>query len=372
MMKTIFILLIILALFALSAYLVRDHIIAFLFRPAPTTVPVGVTEEKVSQDTSEPISVLATHLDIPWEIAFIGEGIMLVTEREGTLKMIGEQESVFEIPNVAPVGEGGLLGMALHPDFSENGFLYLYMTYRQEGSVWNKVVRYVFDRKELSDPVSIVEFIPGGSVHNGGRIRFGPDRFLYIGTGDAGHAEQAQDIDSLAGKILRVRDDGSVPQDNPFGNEVWSLGHRNVQGIAWDGDAGLWATEHGPSGRDEINIIERGGNYGWPVIRGNEQQEGMEWSALHSGSETWAPSGMDILNESIFFGGLRSQSLFEIPLREREFVLHAHFPREFGRIRVVKAGPDGFLYIGTNNTDGRGSPRSEDDVIMRIHPDLFE
>lgn len=211
-------------------------------------------------------------------------------------------------------------------------------------------------------------------MHDGGRIAFGPDGFLYITTGDASQSRLAQDIRSLAGKILRIRDDGSVPSDNPFGNAVWSYGHRNPQGLAWDDRGRLWATEHGRSipfsGYDELNLIEKGGNYGWPDIQGDRAKPDMERPIIHSGpSTTWAPAGAAFLNGSIFFGGLKGTALYQAKITgERNIALTKHFEKAYGRIRAVVKGPDDMLYISTSNTDGRGEARPGDDNIIRINP----
>jgi glucose/arabinose dehydrogenase len=303
---------------------------------------------------------------------FLPEGDLLVTERPGTLRRIGKDGRVYTIEGVAHTGEGGLLGMALHPRFQENHWLYLYLTTRSNGALTNRVERYRFEGDVLSQREVIIDDIPGASYHDGGRIAFGPDGYLYITTGDAGSPNSAQDITSLAGKILRLEDDGLVPGDNPFGNAVYSYGHRNAQGLAWDGRGRLWATEHGRSGIrsgfDELNLIEKGKNYGWPVIQGDEEKEGMERPIVHSGpNETWAPAGIAFREGALFFGGLRGESLYEARVDDiGEVVLTSHFRGEFGRIRVVVLGPDAALYIATSNTDGRGSPRENDDRLLRV------
>ena len=222
---------------------------------------------------------------------------------------------------------------------------------------------------------------------SGGKIAFGPDDYIYITTGDAGNAELAQNTDSLAGKILRLKDDGSIPGDNPFGNAVYSYGHRNSQGLAWDDKGQLWSTEHGRSGvlsgLDELNFIEKGKNYGWPVIQGDERREGMYSPVIQSGpDETWAPAGAVYLpakrqaglDGSIFFTGLRGESIYQAKISQDGSVgaIIAHFHGTFGRLRAIQIGPDGFLYISTSNTDGRGEPRPGDDKIIRINPSIFQ
>jgi glucose/arabinose dehydrogenase len=314
-------------------------------------------------------------LKIPWEIVFLSDRTALVTERPGILKITGQPIREIAIEGVEHRGEGGLLGLALHPRFNENKWIYLYFTSRDERGLKNQVARYVFEKNRLSDKKTIIDRIPGAAFHNGGRIKFGPDGLLYAGTGDAGNGQSAQDTKSLAGKILRVRDDGSLPSDNPFGNPVFSYGHRNVQGLAWDDRGRLWATEHGRSGifsgYDELNWIEKGKNYGWPVIQGDETREGMVAPVIHSGPDvTWAPSGALHHQGSIFFAGLRGQTLYQARLDPAGGVekLSGYFKGLFGRLRTVAPGPDGLFYLLTSNTDGRGRPGKGDDRIVTIDP----
>lgn len=333
------------------------------FTPTETRVSEGTTEEAA-------IEVVAENLDIPWEITWLPGGDMLVTERSGQLLRIAEDRSVIPIQGVAHVGEGGLLGVVVHPDFDQNQFIYVYITTRSGTGLINRVERYRLSGNSLSDRTVILADIPGSSFHDGGELAFGPEGLLYITTGDAGDKPLAQDTNSLAGKILRLHDDGQVPADNPFGNAVYSLGHRNPQGLAWDEDGQLWATEHGQSHFDEVNIIEAGANYGWPVIEGNQQRSDMKSPIIQSGAEeTWAPAGIAAVTGRIFFGGLRGESLFVAERQGRTLSgLTAHVRREFGRIRAVAIGPDGLLYVGTSNQDGRGSVQPGDDKIIRIDP----
>jgi glucose/arabinose dehydrogenase len=273
------------------------------------------------------------------------------------------------ISDVAASGEGGLLGLALHPDFESNSFVYVYHTYRNGGGLANRVVRFFLAGHRLIDAAVIIEGIPGAGNHDGGRIKFGPDGLLYVTAGDAGNADAAQKLDYLGGKILRLRDDGSIPPDNPFpGSPVYSYGHRNPEGLAWDSQGRLWATEHGSSATDELNLVMPGRNYGWPVIRGDETAAGMESPVIHSGRDTWAPSGMAYYEGSILFGGLRGQALFEVDISGGAFTLTRHLAGEFGRLRDVVVGPDGYLYLLTSNRDGRGSPESDDDRLIRAEP----
>jgi glucose/arabinose dehydrogenase len=269
--------------------------------------------------------------------------------------------------------------MAVHPEFEENGWVYAYYTYQESGgNTLNRVVRMVYGEGTVANPgQTIIEAIPGASNHNGGRIAFGPDGYLYIGTGDAQVQSLSQDTESLAGKILRVGDDGSIPDDNPIGNAVWSYGHRNVQGFTWDDAGRMWATEHGRSGLlsglDELNLIERGKNYGWPLIEGDEEREGMETPVVHSGpTTTWAPAGAEFLNGSVYFGGLRGRTLYEVELDgERVVEIREHLVGEYGRIREVMRGPENDLYISTSNRDGRGQPQADDDRVIRLQVGNF-
>jgi len=334
--------------------------------------PVSERDEKVSV-SSEPES-MTEKLRVPWELVFLPEGEMLVTERLGILKQLGTDGAEIAVPDVRQIGEGGLLGMTLHPDFSNNHWIYLYFTTDTDGQLKNVVERYVLGDQKLTERTRILDGIPADSNHNGGRIAFGPDGFFYVTTGDAGNSDLAQNPQSLAGKILRVGEDGSLPEDNPFSNAVYSYGHRNVQGIVWDGSGRLWATEHGRSGAlsgyDELNLIERGANYGWPTIQGDQQREGMRTAQKNSGATTtWAPSGMAFFDGSIFFVGLRGQALYEYIISEDQLV--EHLKNQFGRLRQVKIGPDGNFYLLTNNTDGRGKPKEGDDKLIRLAPSNF-
>lgn len=318
----------------------------------------------------ENIEVVANNLNIPWEVVFLpvrqAQGgpndEILVTERPGTLLLIKNRQKI-PIEGVKHIGEGGLLGITVHPDFQDNKYLYLYYTYSSNGeNTLNRVARFKFEDDKLANEQIIVDAIPGAVNHNGGRIKFGPDNFLYITTGDAQNPSLAQDKNSLAGKILRVTDKGKV--------EVYSYGHRNAQGLTWDDKGQLWATEHGPQALDELNLIEKGKNYGWPVIQGGEKKEGMVNPVIESGEDvTWAPAGAVFYNGSIFFGGLRGKALFEYKIADKS--LKRYFQGEFGRIRAVVLGPDGYLYITTSNTDGRGESKEGDDKLIKINPKSF-
>jgi len=350
--------------------------------PAVTTTPRTTLPVAPSPTVSVPaVSVIASNLNIPWDIAFLPDNSLLVTERGGNLvhlkKEVGDvySKTIIKLPHPVPRGEGGLLGLVLHPRFAENRQLYLYMT-TQESSAGTKntVFRYSFVNNELTDEKIIIKDIPGALYHDGGRMEFGPDGLLYITTGDAQSPAIAQDLKSLGGKILRLTADGGIPSDNPFGTAVYSYGHRNPQGLAWDDAGRLWETEHGrsgvTSGMDELNLIEKGKNYGWPTLEGDKTQAGMVAPALHSGArDTWAPASAVFHDGSIYFGGLKGEALYEAVLnREQVVELRTHFKDVYGRIRTVRLGPDGMLYLTTSNRDGRGNSSPDDDRIIRINP----
>lgn len=329
---------------------------------------------------SEPVSVIAENLDTPWGIVFLPDKSILVTERQGSIRRIdaaGKLDStpVATLANVKEIGEGGLLGITIHPQFKGNHYIYVYYTYSSSGDdTLNRVVRMKYENNKLGSEQIVVERIPGASNHNGGRIKFGPDGLLYIGTGDAQEPSQSQNTKTLGGKILRVTAEGKPAPGNPFNNEVYSYGHRNVQGLAWDNNGQLWATEHGrsgiASGYDELNRIEAGKNYGWPDFEGDKIADGMVGPKRHSGaSKTWAPAGLAFVNGSFYFGGLRGQELYKAGISGTKVTDFAeYFSGGYGRIREVVIGPDGMLYISTSNKDGRGSPGSTDDRIIRVNP----
>lgn len=327
-------------------------------------------------------TIIAEGLDTPWAIAFLPNGGMLITERKGTVRLIDKSVRLQDTPvatleKVQEIGEGGLLGITLHPDFTNNNYVYLYYTYKGGSSnTLNRVVRMKYINSQLSDEQIIVDQIPGSSNHNGGRIKFGPDQFLYITTGDAENPSQAQDTNALGGKILRVTDEGKPVPGNPFNSLVYSYGHRNPQGIVWDSNDKLWETEHGPSGgnlgtgNDEVNLIESGKNYGWPVIQGDQTQEGMVTPIKNSTPKVaWAPGGMAITGDTLFFSGLRGQALYKAQINNSQLTDFAELLKgKYGRIREVILGPDNMLYISTSNRDGRGVAGRIDDRIIRINP----
>jgi glucose/arabinose dehydrogenase len=329
--------------------------------------------------SSNGLTVVARGLEVPWSIVFAPDGRMFVTERPGRVRVIEKgqlrAQPLLSLTDVVANGEAGLMGLALHPDFARNHFVYLcYAT--GDDALSDVVVRYRETGASLVEPRKILQNIPAARFHAGCRLKFGPDRKLYITTGDATTRDIAQDLRSLGGKILRVNDDGSVPADNPFrGSPIWSYGHRNPQGIDWDPKSGLlFETEHGPSGfdggtgGDEVNIVERGKNYGWPAIMHHQTHAGME-SPLLEYTPACAPASAAFWRGDLYFGCLRGENLHHVvldPTNRRKVLREEELFSNLGRIREVTAGPDGALYFSTSNRDGRGDPAGEDDRIFRI------
>ncbi len=335
------------------------------------------------------IETLAQGLDTPWAIDFAPDGRVFISERDGRIRII-ERNQLQPEPwmslEVAATSEAGLLGLALDPSFTKNRFVYVAYTYRTGVlTLRNRLVRLREDGKTgkgVLDKI-LIDDVAGANNHDGGRVKFGPDGKLYWTMGDAQTTRYSQDLKSLNGKILRLNSDGSVPADNPFANSyVYSYGHRNPQGIAWQPGTGrLYSTEHGPSGfqgccRDEVNFIEPGKNYGWPEIRGDETKPGMVPPVIQAGTnETWAPTGVTFVSQgpwagSLLFTGLRGQTLYRVVLDpndpNKSQTVERHFFRRFGRLRDVVEGPDKALYLLTSNHDGRGSPTADDDRVLRL------
>ncbi len=339
---------------------------------------------------------VATGLAVPWEIDFAPDGRIFFTERGGALRVIDKgkliEEPVIQINgSLYKQGEAGLLGFTLDPQFERNGYIYVCHTYVRDSQPFNRVVRLKEQGgKAVLDKV-LLDNLPGNRIHDGGRVKFGPDGMLYITNGDADDRPAAQDVTKLAGKIFRIAKDGSVPPDNPFpGSPVYSLGHRNPQGLAWHPETKrLYSSEHGQTAHDEINLIEAGANYGWPLVEGDETEvkpadagkKGpgpLKAPVVHSGGVTWAPSGMTFVSRGPWKGdllvaNLRGTQVLHVVLAQDGKSAHSVEPLlagELGRLRTVAEAPDGSLYALTNNRDGRGQPQMDDDKIIRLIPEF--
>ncbi|MFE5410917.1 PQQ-dependent sugar dehydrogenase [Microbacterium sp. NPDC056569] len=306
------------------------------------------------------VTVVTDDLDYPWEVRQ-SEGTLIVTEVGGTIAMIEHDGRLdrYTVQTSNPVvhdGGSGLLGLALAEDFAESGTAYVYYTYRGGSGLANRIVEVQFDGSTWQEIEVLVDGIPGHELYNGGRIAIGPDGYLYATTGWVHDAQMPQDLDSLAGKVLRVGLDGSVPEDNPFdGSFVYSYGHRNPQGLAWDADGRLFSSEHGESANDEINLITPGTNYGWPLARGADQQDGMEPAHLGSGSSTWAPSGIAFAGDELVVAALAAQILYVMDDQARS--MEPLFSSG-ERSRAVLPYQDG-IYVTSTNTSPRAPEGSE-------------
>ena len=350
--------------------------------PSEGGAPQATLAERPADDSENagPVeaSVIATNLEVPWGFAFLPNGAALFTERDsGRLLRMDASGNIEEVQTLPTrgYGEGGSLGLAVSPDYEEDGYVYAYYTTDQD----NRVVRFRLGE----EPEPILTGIPFNSYHDGGRIAFGPDGMLYIATGDAGNPANSQDRNSLGGKILRLRPDGRVPEDNPFPNSpVYSYGHRNVEGLAWDAEGRLYASEFGQDAFDEVNLIRPGDNYGWPEFEGDGGEEA-EAAGYVNPVTTWStseasPSGAEILKNGVipqwegdlFVAALRGERLWRLELGPDGNVIRRHqlLRDEVGRIRNVVQAPDGSLWVTTSNRDGRGMPDAWDDRIIRLAP----
>jgi glucose/arabinose dehydrogenase len=372
---------------ASAAALLLKHL---LNRPEAFETTIHGEDVFIPQPRGIRIEAWVEGLEVPWSLIFLDEKTALVSERPGRIRLIREgklRETPYAELDVHHAGEGGLMGLAAHPRFPQKPFIYAMYTYREGGDTFNKVVKLQAGEERASFAVTIIERIPGGRFHNGGRLAFGPDGFLYITTGEIFRADLAQDLDNLGGKVLRVDEDGNIPKDNPFpGSPVFTYGHRNPQGLAWHPETGtLFSSEHGPSGEfglrayDEINILKPGRNYGWPEVVGIAGKEEYEDPLVVWPAHAVPPGGMTFRNNDLFVATLRSRALVRILLeRQRGHFAAKRIERWFaedydkgryGRLRDVVKGPDGALYFLTSNRDGRGAPNPGDDKIYRI---LFE
>ena len=351
-------------------------VIAIVFSALVLTSPTDPIPLPIPNSNSESdfVTILAENFDKPRAIAVFDNRIF-VTEKDGMIKVIQNNtllESPLAILRGADVFDGGLLGIALHPNFSTNHYMYVFLTYEEDDDLWNKILKITESENKLQNAETILDKIPGSSFTNGGFLKFGPDEKLYVGTGtisDASHLPQ--DLDSLSGKILRLNDDGTIPDDNPFPNSlVYSLGHRNPQGMTWDDDENLFVAEFGPEKNDEINLIQAGKNYGWPEEQCSGDKDFED--ALLCYDPSIEPGGIlfysgDSLDfeSSFIMASMRAANLYQVNFEEglssQKSILSG-----VGRVRDVVQGPDGSLYVITSNTDGKGFPDSMDDKLLRI------
>lgn len=355
--------------------------------PVVANPPQAVEDRFIPDPDDYTVQAWVENLQIPWSLVFLSDKKALVTERPGRIRLIANgvlQDDAYKVlEDVEHIGEGGLMGITKHPGYPEQPYLFLMYTYREAGKLYNRVARFEDTGQTLLFDQVLLEKIPGHRVHNGGRIGFGPDGMLYITTGDIWQAELAQDKNSLAGKILRLTPDGHVPEDNPFqGSPVYSLGHRNPQGLAWHPNTNsLFSSEHGPSGefglqdKDIINVIEKGGNYGWPLVLGKADIDPYI-DPIIMWPQATPPSGITFWNSALYVATLRSEALirinteqrnnsYEITAVDRLFAAD-WFSGTYGRLRDVVPGPDNALYILTSNRDGRGTPREGDDKMLKL------
>jgi glucose/arabinose dehydrogenase len=359
-----------------AAAVIVLSIITIMRSPSETTVPIPLPPSGLVTKVTENkgISIVGQKLLVPWSLAFSDDGRGFFTERVGIIRSLSPNNTVSSDPvayiRVDQIEEGGLLGLALHPNFTSNHKMYIYHTYSNASGIFNKVLLLIENKNKIVDSRILIDGIPGGKFHDGGRINFGPDRKLYISTGDAGKPELAQDRNSLAGKILRLNDDGTIPHDNPFPNSpVYAYGLRNVQGLTWDPETKkMYAADHGSTGNDEINVITPGSNYGWPY---EECSSGEKYvKPLVCFNPAIAPSGITIVNsnklgykDSLILATLKGSQLRSINLTTGE---QNNILLGYGRLRDVVEAPDGSLYVLTSNTDGRGIVQENDDKILRI------
>jgi glucose/arabinose dehydrogenase len=345
---------------------------------APTTAPDSSPTESNPTAAPGPVKVLktiATGLAAPWGIGFLPNGDAVVTERDTRRVLLLEAPS-YDVRQVGLMsaavsngdggGEAGLLGVAVSPDFDSDHLLYFYLSTAAD----NRIVKATLEKGRLGTPQVILDGIPNGAIHDGGRLAFGPDGYLYASTGETGDGELAQDKSTLAGKILRITTDGDPAPGNPFkGSEIWSYGHRNVQGLAFDDQDRLWASEFGDQTYDELNLIEPGDNYGWPMIEGRGGQKGYTDPQIVWSTDTNSPSGLAWLDGHLWLASLRGERLWRVDVKDgRASKPTDFFVGAYGRLRTVAVTPEGKLWVTTSNRDGRGFPKAGDDRILLVNP----
>ncbi|MEU8653822.1 PQQ-dependent sugar dehydrogenase [Streptomyces sp. NPDC048737] len=349
--------------------------------PSPSASPTAAGSSPAAEETPpakgtvEVVRTVAEGLDTPWGLAPLPEGGLLVASRDrGTITLVdtdgGGKTELGEVPGVSAAGEGGLLGIALSPDYASDHMVYAYFTSASD----NRVVRMLYDAdrpagEQLGAPDTVFRGIPKGMIHNGGRIAFGPDRMLYVGTGESGQQGLSQDKDSLGGKILRLTPEGEPATGNPFPDSpVYSYGHRNVQGLAWDAKQRLFAAEFGQNTWDELNAIVPGGNYGWPEAEGRSGAAKYRDPVAQWSTDEASPSGVAYAEGSMWLAGLRGQRLWRVPLKGTAASAdpQAFLEGEYGRLRTVVAAGGDKLWVTTSNTDGRGTPKKGDDRILEL------
>jgi len=343
-------------------------------QPAPT-VPTPTASGGASSTPGGPPDLgapqqVASGLDVPWGMTFLPDGNALVAERDtGRIHQVspggGQARRVYEVPGVAPGGEGGLLGLAASPNYAQDRWVYAYYTADSD----NRIVRFRLDGD--ARPEVIFDGIRKAGNHNGGRIKFGPDGMLYAGTGDAANTDSSQDPESPNGKILRLTPEGDPAPGNPrAGSPVYTMGHRNVQGLAWDSAGRMYATEFGQNRLDEVNRIEAGKNYGWPEVEGEGGTEGGKYTnpIVTWSTDDASPSGAAIAGDTLYVAALRGERLWTVPLNDGQAgEPRAELRGRYGRLRTVEVAPDGALWLATSNRDGRGDVRDGDDRVLR-HP----
>jgi glucose/arabinose dehydrogenase len=333
--------------------------------PAPSSPEASSPTPSTVRSRGEPRArAIVADLDAPWGLVTLKDGSFLISERDTRkiLRVRNDSTSLVRtIDEASPAGEGGLMGLAVTKD--EKTVLAYYTAAND-----NRIVSMSWDGRDLGAPKVILRGIPKAFIHNGGRMVIGPDDYLYVGTGESGDGSLSQDKDSLGGKILRLRVDGKPAPGNPFDNEVFSYGHRNVQGLAFDAEGRLWASEFGQQTWDELNLIKQGANYGWPEVEGSGKAKGMTNPKVVWRTRDASPSGLAYWQGGLWMAGLRGERLWEIPLdgaSTRDPI--AHFRGDYGRLRTVVVSHDGSsLLLSNSNTDGRGDPSRDDDRLFRV------